>query len=139
MNDALLNLYSGTLTGSPGAQTGKMLGRNRVFRAVGRCGGDVTGAGATCSMAIEESTTLGGTYAAVPGAGALVITEQIGVTGTTARPEIPSTVTTLPSVSFTTTKDYVRVNVTLGGTTPSFPGVSVTVEPLDTATVLSGR
>lgn len=140
MNDKLLMLYSGSLSGTPGAQTGALLGKNRVFRAWGRCAGDVTGAGATCSMAIEEATTLGGSYTVVPGSGTLAITEQYGgVNGTTPAPEIPTAVIPLPSIVFTTTKDYVRVNVTLAGTSPVFPGTTVYCEPIDAPSVPSGR
>lgn len=142
MYDSLLNLYSGTLTGAPGAQGGKMLGRNRTFRAIGRCGGDAT-VGATATFAFEESNTPGSGYAAIAGAPSLVVTEQVGgfATSPTVRPspEIPSSVSPLPSATFTTTKDYVRVNITLGGTTPTLPGVSVSVEPLDAALLPSGR
>lgn len=143
MFDTLLNLLpsstniSGAGTTTPVA-TGKYLGRNRTFRAWGRCAGDVTGAGATCQINILESTTAAmGTPTAVPGS--LLITEQVGVTGTTTRPEIPSTVLPLPSLVFTTTKDYVQAQVVAGGTSPVFPGISVTIEPIDAPTVPSGR
>lgn len=146
MWDGLLTLFRGSLSGTPGAQAGKYLGRNRPVRVWGRCAGDVTGAGATCSVAFEQSDTLGGTYAAIPGVGALVITEQAAITtGTpTNPPAIPAVIspysgTPLPFVSFTPTKDYVRANVTLGGTSPVFPGVSIDVEPLAAPVLASGR
>jgi hypothetical protein len=141
--DALLNLLSGSLSGTPAAGTAKALGRNRTFRAIGRCGGDVTGAGATCSIAFEESSNGTSGWAAIPGVGALTITEQVGGFATTPTvrpsPEIPSQVFPLPSVTFTTTKDFVRAVPTLGGTTPVFPGISVTVEPVDLTVLPSGR
>lgn len=146
MYDALLNLLSGNLSGTPAQGAARFLGRNRTFRAIGRCSGDVTGAGATCTVTFEQSsdgTGAGaGTWAAIPGVATLAITEQVGyvsATGPTARPEVPSAVSPLPSVTFTPTKDYVRAAPVLAGTSPVFPGISVTVEPLDVAVLASGR
>lgn len=151
MFDSKLDLYSGSPSGVGTTNaTGQQLGRNRTYRAWGRCSGDMTGAGATCSVAITESATQGGTYAAIPGAAALVISEQVSIQGTSVRPEIPApfspyapvnppTTGPLPSVVFTTTKDWVRAEVTLAGTSPSFPSTSVKIEPLDKPTVASGR
>jgi hypothetical protein len=139
MFDALLNLHSANISGAGATNgTAKFLGRNRTYRAWGRCAGDVTGAGATCTITLQESTTQAmGTPTAI--AGSLVVTEQVGVTGTTARPEIPSTVSPLPSMVFTTTKDYVQTIVTAAGTSPVFPGLSVVIEPIDAPLLASGR
>jgi hypothetical protein len=145
--DALLNLLpvttniSGAGTTTPVA-TGKYLGRNRTYRAWGRCAGDVTGTLPTLTINLLESTTLAmGTPTAIPGS--LVITEQIGGGGGASAgrvsPEIPSSVQTLPSLVFTTTKDYVQAQVVAGGTAPVFPGVSVVIEPIDAPTLPSGR
>jgi hypothetical protein len=140
MWDALLNLHSANISGAGTTNGGaKFLGRNRTFRAWGRCAGDVTGAGASCVISLEESTNGSTGWAAIPNAGSLTVTEQVGVQGTTARPEIPSSVAVLPSLTFTPTKDYVRTSVVAGGTSPVFPGLTVNVEPLDTPLLQSGR
>jgi len=155
MFDALINLFPVTdLSGAPGPGAAMRLGRNRAFRAWGRCKGDVTGAGATCSFAIQESTdgtgAGGGTWTVVPGAPTIAIVEQAVVVGTTARPEIPAnyspyapvvagTSGPLPSVTFTTSKDYVRAVPTLAGTSPVFPGTSIQIEPIDAPILASGR
>lgn len=141
MYDALLNLHSANISGAGATNgTAKYLGRNRTYRAWGRVAGDVTGAGATCTITLQESTTLAmGTPTAI--AGSLVVTEQAGFGsgGTVPRPEIPSTVSPLPSLVFTTTKDYVQTIVTAGGTSPVFPGLTVVIEPIDAPTLPSGR
>ncbi|HEX6786955.1 MAG TPA: hypothetical protein VF076_07140 [Acidimicrobiales bacterium] len=110
----------------------------------------MTGAGATCTVAVEQSATLGGTYAAVPGSPSLTLTEQTSIQGTNVRPEIPApfspyapvvagTSGPLPTVTFTPSLDYVRVNITLAGTSPVFPAVSLNIEPIDAPVVASGR
>jgi hypothetical protein len=138
MWDGALNLLSGTLTGSPAAGAAKFLGKNRTYRFWGRCGGDVTPAGATLEIRIEESAN--GTTGWTLIAGPMVITEQVGyVGGTTPRPEVPSGVAVLPWLIVTTSKDYVRAVPTLVGTTPTFPTVSVNTEPLDAPVLASGR
>jgi len=148
MYDALLNLVPLSITPISAAGTtkgnGMYLGRNRTYRAIGRAAGDWT-VGATCVIGLEESTTqgAGGSWTAIVGAPSLTITEQVGGFATTpsARPspEIPSTVTALPSVTFTPTKDYVRASIVVGGTTPTVAGMSVTVEPVDMPVLASGR
>jgi len=138
MWDGALNLLSGNLSGTPAAGSAKFLGKNRSYRVWGRCGGDVTGAGATCTVTIEESAN--GTTGWTLIAGPMTITEQVGyVGGTTPRPEVPSGVAVLPWLVFTTSKDYVRAVPALAGTTPVFPSVSVNTEPLDAAVLGSGR
>ncbi len=136
--DGLLNLLSGNLSGTPAAGSAKRLGKNRTYRAWGRCGGDVTGAGATLNVTIEESAD--GATGWVQIAGPMAITEQVGyVGGTTPRPEVPSGVAVLPWLFFTTSKDFVRAVPALSGTSPVFPNVSVTTEPIDAPFLASGR
>ena len=139
MNDATLLLYSGSISGAATTQqAAKFLGRNRVYHAVGRVGGDVTGAGATLTFTIEESSNGTSGWAAVPGSGTGTLVEMVGyVGGTTPRPEVPRVADPV-RVPFLTTKDYVRVVTTAGGTTPAFPSTSIDAEPQDTATKKSG-
>jgi hypothetical protein len=137
--DALLNLHSANISGAATTNgSAKYLGRNRTFRAIGRVGGDVTGSAPTLTISLEESTTGTGSWTAIPGS--MTLTEQVGyVATTTPRYEVPSAVATLPSIVFTTTKDYVRTSVVAGGTTPAFPNMSVVVEPVDMPVLASGR
>jgi hypothetical protein len=146
--DNLLNLIpSQTVGATVITGTGKPLGRNRSFNAVARIAGDVTGAGAALALTIEQSATVGGTYAQI--AGPLAMVELATIQGTTARPEIPLVLaasvqgtagTPNPQrLTFNTTLDFVRAILTPTGTTPSFPGTTVVIEPIDNPTVMSGR
>jgi hypothetical protein len=137
--DALLNLRSPFNVVAAGTTNGPAmkLGRNRAFRAIGRVSGVVTGSSPTMTISLEESTTGTSAWTAIPGS--MTVTEQVGKVGANIRPEIPSSVTTLPSLVFQTTKDYVRTSEVAGGTTPGFPGLSVVVEPVDLTTLASGR
>jgi hypothetical protein len=144
MWDDLINLWpawgqSGNIATGAAAGPVKRLGKNRTYRVWGRCGGDVTGAGATLGISVEESADGATGWTVI--AGPMNVTEQVGaVSATIPRPEVPSGVATLPWLIFTTSKDYVRMAApTLGGTTPVFPAVSVKAEPVDAPHLASGR
>jgi hypothetical protein len=152
--DATLNLIPSTnLTTAVVTGTGKALGKNRAFNAVARIAGDVTGTTPALALTIEQSATLGGTYAAI--AGPLALVELATVQGTTPRVEIPLQ-TLVPTtgagpvqgtagtpnpqrLTFTTTLDFVRAVLTPSGTGTAFPLTSVVVEPIDAPVLMSGR
>jgi hypothetical protein len=62
---------------------------------------------------------------------------MVGTGGTAPKPEVPGSLAV--RVPFTTTKDFVRITTTAGGTTPVFPGTSVYAEPIDNPVLPSGR
>lgn len=150
MFDRLLNLWpdgpataGGTNSGTAGPATitgsAKFLGKNKGFTAQVRVGGDITGAGASMTPTFEESANGTSGWTALA-AMAAITAEQVGGISTTpvARPapEIPGS--RPATVGFQTTKDYVRVVLTMAGTGPSFPLTSVTVVPNASATLPSG-
>lgn len=144
MNDSTLKLFppsgnTGTI-GSAGTtnQAGKFVGRNRSFNVLARLAGTIT-SGATLAFTLDESVDGSTNWTPVAGTGQTSVPQMLGYQtgGGIARVEVPGT---LPlRVPFTTTKDYVRVNTIVGGTTPTITGISFYAEPIDNPTVPSGR
>ena len=135
--DTTLNLLEPSTVNATGNGSAKFLGRNRTFKAYQRVGGDVTGTSPTWDAAIQESTdgsTGWTTIATFP----QVTAEMVGyVATTTPRYEVPGSDANVRT--FSTTKDYVRVANTTGGTTPVFPLASVKIQPSSDAFKQSGR
>lgn len=140
MYDTTLNLIEPSTLTSTGNGDTKFLGRNRAFRGELRVGGDVTGTLPTMDVVVKQSSDLS-TWTTLA-TFAQVIDEQVGYidaagAGAGPRPEVPGEDPLV--VNFSTTADYVRAEVTIGGTgTPTFPLVSVKVTPLDVAHRRSG-
>lgn len=106
-----------------GSGVARFAGKNRSFNAFLRIGGDVTGTSPTLDMRIQESPDGTGSWVTIA-TFAQQIDEQVGYIATaTPRYEVPGEDPVVRG--FTLTKDYVRVDYTLGGTTPVFNDVSV--------------
>ncbi len=135
--DTLLNLLEPSTVNATANGSAKYLGKNRTFKAYQRVGGDVTGTSPTWDAAIQESadgSTGWTTVVSFP----QVTTEMVGfVASTTPRYEVPGSDANMRI--FSTTKDYVRVANTTGGTTPVFPLASVKIQPTSEAYKQSGR
>jgi hypothetical protein len=136
--DATLNLLEPSSITSTANGTAKFLGRNRSFLAELRVGGDVTGTNPTLDVTVEQSADLS-TWTEIAEF-SQVIDEMVGyvdASPVSVRPEVPGEAAL--TRTFSTTQDYVRAVVTVGGTaTPTFPLTSVKVLPLDVAHRLSG-
>lgn len=144
MNDATLKLFpasgnSGTINAAGTVnQAGKFLGRNRSFNLLARLAGTIT-AGATLAFTLDESADGSTGWTPVAGVAQTTVPQMLGYQtgGGVARVEVPGT---LPlRVPFVTTKDYVRVNTIVGGTTPTITGISFYAEPIDNPVLPSGR
>lgn len=136
-NDANLNLYGPATLTTTSNGTAKFLGRNKSFVAKLRCGGDVTGTTPSATGAIRESADGTSGFVTVGTIGPIT-DEQVGFVsgGGIPRYEVPGEEPL--SVAFNTTKDWVRIEWTVSGTTPSFPLMSVTIEPQNGAHKRSG-
>lgn len=133
--DATLNLLEPTTITATAAGTAKYLGRNRTFKAYQRVGGDVTGTPSWVAD-IQESTDGVTGWTSIVSFPA-VTAEMVGyVAGTTPRYEVPGSDANVRV--FSTTKDYVRVNSTVGST-GAMPLSSVKVQPSGDAYKQSGR
>lgn len=132
-HDELLRLL-GT-TGNPeqtltatGSGSARFVGKNRAFRAVLRIGGDVAGTTPSLTMRVQESPDGSGSWVTVATFAAQT-DEQVGfVATTTPRYEVPGEDPLFQT--FQTTKDYVRADYTISGTTPSFGDTSLELRPI---------
>lgn len=97
------------------------VGAGKTFFAERRIGGAVTGTTPTLDLKVQEASTPGGTFTDLAPFPTATATDA-GETGSRAVVR-----------GFSTTKDYVRVVKTVGGTSPSFGGVSVLLQPVGVA------
>lgn len=95
------------------------VGANRVFHADLRISGTVAGTSPSLTVAIQESTTAAGT----------AWTTVAAFAAQTASMTVTTNVSTGPaSITFRTTKEYIRLTKTVS-TTCTFGGVSVRLRP----------
>lgn len=124
-HDELLRLSGSTNNAletvtATGNGTGVYVRRGRNLQAVLRVGGAITGTSPTLDVFIEEATAVGGTYTA--------LAQFAQLTAASAAAEAGGDVKY--TVGFTTTKDYVRMRKTIGGTAvPTFTNLSCWIEP----------
>ena len=135
-HDELLRML-GT-TGDPeqdlstnGDGTARFAGKYKTYIGVARVGGDVTGTSPSLVLTVNESANGTSSFSNVA-TFAAITDEQVGhVASTAPNYAVPGDDPLL--VSFTTSKDYVRVSWTMTGTTPVFNDVSVELKPVATA------
>lgn len=107
----------------------RFAGKDRRWDALLRVGGDVTGTDPTLDMIIQESAD-GSTSWTTAATFTQVTNEQVGYIATaTPRYEVPGEDPL--TVSFVTSKDYVRASWTIGGSaSPTFNDVSIELRPI---------
>jgi hypothetical protein len=122
--DELLRLTGSTnnaleTVGASAAGTGIYVGANRLIEVEARVAGPVTGAGATLDVAVQEATTVGGSYTTI-GSFPQLAAADIPAEAGGDRPK---------RIAVLTSKPYVRINKTVGGTSPSFGSFQAHVVP----------
>jgi len=127
-NDELLRLSGSTnnpleTITATGNGTGVLVGANRLVLAKLRIGGAVSGTTPTLDIKTQESTTAAGTYTDIPGGAFAQQTASMAASAASPAGGGPAI------IAVRTTKDYVRIVKTVGGTTPSFASVSVVLDP----------